>query len=1035
MHAPDQRELKMQRHRAKTLSPAASTSSSSTEPVTLTHYRSFSSNVDSGHDITKMEVRVFLICVIQTIIHPITPPESRLAETILAFDLSVITHWEHEIKFNHLMAAGNGTIGEVSFTHQQVFKLDMDAGTGIKTAVAVLTSLFFFLINCVLLSVLNSKHSFYETPRYILFGHMLMNDSVLLLVTTVMYTLALCFLPIPKSICTLLVFISYCTFFNAPLTLALMSLERYVAICFPLRHSTIATPKRTGIAIGIIWFLSSINIIIDIIIALKANPGYLADIAFCTLEKLFIAKWQVDKSQGLDVLYFVSVTVVIIFTYISILITARSISSDKESAKKALKTVMLHLIQLGLCLTSFLYATIERTLYTVIGSTSPLFVNLRYINYIIVLILPRCLSPLIYGMRDEAVWPLFKYILCYRSGKVKPILMAHNGTTEGVDFLHQQRIFFETPRYILFGHMLMNDSMLLLISTVMFMLALCYLQIHRSLCVVLVFVSYFTFRNAPLTLALMSLERYVAICFPLRHSSIATPRRTGIAIGIVWFLNSFLFFIVIIVGLLDDSRYFTDVSFCTLEQLYLAKWQGDTSQGLDVLYFVSVAVVIIFTYISILITARSVSSDKESAKKALKTVMLHLIQLGLCLSSFLFATIEIILYVVIGSTSPLFINLRYLNYLVVLILPRCLSPLIYGMRDEAVWPLFKYFFCYRSGKVKPYVNLMAANNGTAQDVSIIYLQIFKVDLDAGPITKSVVILFTSAFFFFINCVLFFALKSKHTFFETPRYILFGHMLINDSLLLLLTTMMYSLGTYYLQVTRSVCTLLVFISYSTFRNGPLTLALMSLERYVAICFPLRHCTIATPRRTGIALGIVWFLSALNVITDIIIVIIVSPGLFPELLFCTQERLYLYKWQVDKTQGFDVLYFVSVAVVIIFTYISILITARSVSSDKESAKKALKTVMLHLIQLGLCLTSFLYATINKAMYTLTDSSSLFVNLRYLNFLILLMLPRCLSPLIYGMRDEAVWPLFKYYFCYRSGKRRAERDTALDEVYEKL
>ncbi|XP_056303046.1 odorant receptor 132-1 [Danio aesculapii] len=323
------------------------------------------------------------------------------------------------------MAGSNGTNGDLPFTHQQVFKLDMDAGTSTKTAVAVLTSLFFFSVNCMMLSVLKSKRMFYETPRYILFGHMLMNDSVLLLVTTVMYTLALCFLPIHKSICTLLVLISYCTFFNAPLTLALMSLERYVAICFPLRHCTIATPKRTGIAIGIIWFLSSVNVVIDIIIALINNPNYLAEIAFCTLEKLFIGKWQIDKSQGFDVLYFVSVAVIIIFTYISIMITARSVSADKESAKKALRTVMLHLIQLGLCLTSFLYATIERTLYMVIGSGSPLFINLRYLNYIIVLILPRCLSPLIYGMRDEAVWPLFKYFVCYRSSKVKPSVNVH----------------------------------------------------------------------------------------------------------------------------------------------------------------------------------------------------------------------------------------------------------------------------------------------------------------------------------------------------------------------------------------------------------------------------------------------------------------------------------------------------------------------------------------------------------------------------------------------------------------------------------
>nr|NP_001124281.1 odorant receptor 132-3 [Danio rerio]ABC43381.1 odorant receptor [Danio rerio] len=319
----------------------------------------------------------------------------------------------------------NGTSGDVPFLYQQVFQLDRDPLTICETILAVLTSLFFFFVNCVMFLALKSKHIFFETPRYILFGHMLMNDSVLLLLTTVMFMLALCVYPIHKSICTLLVFITHCAFRNAPLTLALMSLERYVAICFPLRHCTIATPKRTGIAIGIIWFLSSINVIIDIIIALVDNPYVLAEIEFCTLQKLYIAKWQVDKAQWFDVLYFVSVAVIIIFTYIMIMITARSVSSDKDSAKKALKTVMLHLIQLGLCLTSFLYATIELILYMVIGSTSPLFINLRYLNYFVVLILPRCLSPLIYGMRDEAVWPLFKYYFCYRSGKVKPFVNVH----------------------------------------------------------------------------------------------------------------------------------------------------------------------------------------------------------------------------------------------------------------------------------------------------------------------------------------------------------------------------------------------------------------------------------------------------------------------------------------------------------------------------------------------------------------------------------------------------------------------------------
>ena len=105
---------------------------------------------------------------------------------------------------------------------------------------------------------------------------------------------------------------------------------------------------------------------------------------------------------------------------------------------------------------------------------------------------------------------------------------------------------------------------------------------------------------------------------------------------------------------------------------------------------------------------------------------------------------------------------------------------------------------------------------------------------------------------------------------------------------------------------------------------------------------------------------------------------------------------------------------------FTYISIMITARSMSSNKDSAKKAHRTMLLHLIQLGLCLTSFVYGSIERALSLLTVSdTALFKHLRYLNFLIVRIVPRCLSPLSYVLRDDAVRPLFKYYFCYRSTK----------------
>ncbi|KAK1787414.1 hypothetical protein P4O66_002902 [Electrophorus voltai] len=323
------------------------------------------------------------------------------------------------------MAEINSTNVQLAFIYEQIYRVDFGAVTGIKIAVVVLMTLFFVCINCIMLFALRSKTAFYETPRYILFAHMLLSDSVLLLTTTAMYAMSLALVSIAKGICSLLVLISNCTFQNAPLTLAVMSLERYVAICFPLRHSSIATQRNTGIALGVIWFLSSLNVMSDIVYELITDPNHLFKITFCTRQKLFVTKWQADKAQVFDVLYFVSVALIIIFTYIRIMITAMSVSSNKDSAKKARRTVLLHLVQLGLCLTSFLYGIIEKLLYLLTGSDGSLFIQLRYLNFLIILILPRCLSPLIYGLRDEAVRPLFQYYFCYGANKVKTAISVH----------------------------------------------------------------------------------------------------------------------------------------------------------------------------------------------------------------------------------------------------------------------------------------------------------------------------------------------------------------------------------------------------------------------------------------------------------------------------------------------------------------------------------------------------------------------------------------------------------------------------------
>ena len=111
-----------------------------------------------------------------------------------------------------------------AFISQNFIKVELDGSSIPKLVVAILTPLFSVYINCIMLYALKSKRVFKESPRYILFAHMLFNDSVHLILTSLFYALAVAFLKLAKAVCSLILFLSTTTFLNAPLTLAVMSL-------------------------------------------------------------------------------------------------------------------------------------------------------------------------------------------------------------------------------------------------------------------------------------------------------------------------------------------------------------------------------------------------------------------------------------------------------------------------------------------------------------------------------------------------------------------------------------------------------------------------------------------------------------------------------------------------------------------------------------------------------------------------------------------------------------------------------------------
>ena len=273
----------------------------------------------------------------------------------------------------------------------------------------------FLFINVTMLFTLRSKAVFCESSRYILLFNLLLADTMQMTLSQLMYINAVCRTRLLYPVCGLLVMLTKLTNEVSPLTLVVMSLERYVAVCHPLRHTSIITIRNTALAIMVVWAISSLNVLVHIVLLLDfpfEDLDTLIMTDFCGTLVMFLGSMSEDYDRAFTCFVFVSAAAVITSTYIGVMVAARSASADKASARKACNTLLLHLVQLGLSLSSTVYNPI---LTAVSRSVKRLvFVRLQNVFYVCIFIFPRCLSSLIYGIRDQTIRPALMFYLCCR---------------------------------------------------------------------------------------------------------------------------------------------------------------------------------------------------------------------------------------------------------------------------------------------------------------------------------------------------------------------------------------------------------------------------------------------------------------------------------------------------------------------------------------------------------------------------------------------------------------------------------------------
>ncbi|KAM7407674.1 hypothetical protein PAMA_003420 [Pampus argenteus] len=195
-----------------------------------------------------------------------------------------------------------------------------------------------------------------------------------------------------------------------------------------------------------------------------------------------------------------------------------------------------------------------------------------------------------------------------------------------------------------------------------------------------------------------------------------------------------------------------------------------------------------------------------------------------------------------------------------------------------------------------------------------------------------------------------------------------------------------------------CFLQIFVIYSSATIDFSILALMSYDRYVAICRPLEYHSIMSVRRTAVLVSLSWLVP---LVCEVMVVTLTS---MLQLCGSDIQKLYCENWSVvklacSKTTANNIIGLIIISfycghvLFIVYSYVQLV---KSAFTSREGRRKFMQTCVPHL----LCLFNVTAALLFDVMYSRYGSASVLQSVKNFMAIQFLVMPPILNPVIYGL-----------------------------------